>query len=467
MNLRELYFQREPFFTIRLGILLQISLFFCLVGMLIIFLSRPVFSKPSPSVYHQPITLHFQDIPIRQVLQLMADYQDFNLVVSDSVSGNISLRLREVNWEQALDIILQTKGLDKRINGNVIYIAAQSELDLNDQLQLEKTKLNKELSPLSSELIMVHFAKAQDLAQIISGNSRAGLLSERGNITVDERTNALLISDYSEYLTVIRDIIQSLDIPAKQVQIEARIVSVSEGSLDEMGVRWGVRSSGGEPRISGTIDALLNDAYAGDEDNTLPIDKLLNVNLGVTANNASHLALRIARLGSNALLDLELSALQAESKAEIISSPRLVTTNKQAAYIEQGTDIPYLEAASSGATSVSFKKAVLSLKVTPQITMDNRLILDLSVTQDRPGQVVKTGGGEAIAIDTQRIGTQVLINDGETIVLGGIFQHSITTRTDKVAVLGELPLLGKLFRRDYENIGKSELLIFVTPKILM
>jgi type IV pilus assembly protein PilQ len=224
-------------------------------------------------------------------------------------------------------------------------------------------------------------------------------------------------------------------------------------------VRWGYSNTNGSTKIGAGLES--------NHFNMLPIDDSLNVNLGATSVNASSIAFQVAKLADDMLLDLELSALQNESKAEVISSPRLITTNKKPAYIEQGTEIPYLESSSSGATSVAFKKAVLSLKVTPQITPDNRLVLDLSVTQDRPGKIVKTGTGEAVAIDTQRIGTQVLVNNGETIVLGGIFQHSVTDSVDKVPFLGDLPLMGALFRRTYQQMGKSELLIFVTPKVVI
>ena len=416
------------------------------------------------------ISINFQDIPVRNVLQLIADYNDFNLVVSDSVSGNLTLRLDGVPWQQVLDIILQVKGLDKRVDGNVILVAPRAELDLREQQALEKSRLEQELGELKSEIIKINFAKATDIADMIGGDGTVSMLSDRGSITIDERTNSLLIRELAENISVIREIIESLDIPVKQVQIEARIVTVTEGNLDELGVRWGVSSTNGSFKVGGSIEGNYPtiQPYNGDSgDDSNALDNYLNVNLGATSPNASSIAFQVAKLGSDTLLDLELSALQQESKAEIISSPRLITTNKKPAYIEQGTEIPYLESSSSGATSVSFKKAVLSLKVTPQITPDNRLVLDLSVTQDRPGQVVKTGTGEAVAIDTQRIGTQVLVNNGETVVLGGIFQHSVSNTVDKVPVLGDLPLLGALFRRSYENVGKSELLIFVTPKVVI
>ncbi len=416
------------------------------------------------------ISINFQDIPVRNVLQLIADYNKFNLVVSDSVEGNLTLRLDGVPWQQVLDIILQVKGLDKRVDGNVILVAPTDELDLREKQQLEKQQLEEEMGELSSEIIKVNFAKASDIAEMINGEGNISMLSERGSMTIDERTNSLLIRELPENISVIRDIVESLDIPVKQVQIEARIVTVSEGNMDELGVRWGFYSINGNNTVGGSIENNLATIglYEGDgEGGSVGIDDFLNVNLAATNPSATSLAFQVAKLGSDTLLDLELSALQQESKAEIISSPRLITTNKKPAYIEQGTEIPYLESSSSGATTITFKKAVLSLKVTPQITPDNRLVLDLSVTQDRPGQVVKTGTGEAVTIDTQRIGTQVLVNNGETVVLGGIFQHSITNSVDKVPLLGDLPLLGALFRRSYEKVGKSELLIFVTPKVVI
>ncbi|PMM05166.1 fimbrial protein [Vibrio kanaloae] len=414
------------------------------------------------------ISINFQDIPVRNVLQLIADYNDFNLVVSDSVTGNLTLRLDGVPWQQVLDIILQVKGLDKRVDGNVILVAPKDELDLREQQALEKSRLEEELGELKSEIIKIHFAKATDIADMIGGEGAVSMLSDRGSITIDERTNSLLIRELEENIAVIRSIIESLDVPVKQVQIEARIVTVTEGNLDELGVRWGASSTNGSFTVGGSIEGNYPSItpYDSNGGNSV-IDEYLNVNLGATSSNASSIAFQVAKLGSDTLLDLELSALQQESKAEIISSPRLITTNKKPAYIEQGTEIPYLESSLSGATSVAFKKAVLSLKVTPQITPDNRLVLDLSVTQDRPGQVVKTGTGEAVAIDTQRIGTQVLVNNGETVVLGGIFQHSVSSTVDKVPLLGDLPVLGALFRRSYENVGKSELLIFVTPKVVI
>ncbi len=440
---------------------------------------KPNEKAPDKSILEKEgklISINFQDIPVRNVLQLIADYNQFNLVVSDSVEGNLTLRLDGVPWQQVLDIILQVKGLDKRVDGNVILVAPTDELDLREKQQLEKQQLEQTMGELSSEIIKVNFAKASDIAEMINGEGNISMLSDRGSMTIDERTNSLLIRELPENIEVIREIIESLDIPVKQVQIEARIVTINEGNMDELGIRWGFTSINGNNTVGGSIENNLatiglynggGEGEDGGDGDGVGIDDFLNVNLAATSPNATSIAFQVAKLGSDTLLDLELSALQQESKAEIISSPRLITTNKKPAYIEQGTEIPYLESSSSGATTVTFKKAVLSLKVTPQITPDNRLVLDLSVTQDRPGQVVKTGTGEAVAIDTQRIGTQVLVNNGETVVLGGIFQHSITNSVDKVPLLGDLPLLGALFRRSYENVGKSELLIFVTPKVVI
>nr|WP_104400115.1 type IV pilus secretin PilQ family protein [Vibrio penaeicida] len=428
------------------------------------------------------ISINFQDIPVRSVLQLIADYNGFNLVVSDSVSGNLTLKVDDVPWQQVLDIILKVKGLDKRVEGNVILVAPKEEFDSREQQDLEQERLAQELGSLESKIIEVKFAKASDIADMIGGHGEVSMLSERGSISIDERTNALLVRDLPENIAVVEDIVESLDIPVKQVQIEARIVTITEGEIEELGVRWGFSSTSGTNTVGGSIENNLatvglyqaGGGSGGDSGGegeggggSSTIDDFLAVNLGATNKNAASIAFQVAKLGTDTLLDLELSALQTENKAEIISSPRLITTNKKPAYIEQGTEIPYLEASSSGATTVSFRKAVLSLKVTPQITPDNKLVLDLSVTQDRPGKVVKTGNGEALAIETQRIGTQVLVDNGETVVLGGIYQQSVTNTVDKVPLLGDLPLLGALFRRSYENLGKSELLIFITPKVVL
>nr|WP_305845948.1 type IV pilus secretin PilQ family protein [Photobacterium kishitanii] len=427
---------------------------------------KPTSTAAQTKVSYQgkPISINFQDIPVRNVLQLIADYNDFNLVVADTVSGNVTLRLDNVPWPQVLDIILQAKGLDKRVRGSVLLVAPKTELAANDHQVMETARKQQQLASLRSKLIQINYAKATDIAELLRGASDGiGMLSERGSLHVDERTNALIIKDNPESIASIKEIVVALDIPVKQVQIEARIVTIDEGNIDELGVRWGVSSIDGDTTIGGSIEGNLGSSGLLDD---TTVDDFLNVNLGATQTGAASIAFQVAKLG-NILLDLELSALQSERKAEIISSPRLMTTNKKTAYIEQGTEIPYLEASSSGAVSVDFKKAVLSLMVTPQITPDNKLVLDLEVTQDSKGEEVPTGVGTAVAIKTQRIGTQVLVNNGETVVLGGIYQNQVNNSVRKVPILGDIPVLGALFRHKMEELGKRELLIFVTPKIVM
>lgn len=411
----------------------------------------------------QLISINFQDIPIRQALYHLGQHSQFNIVVSDTVSGQLSIRLEDVTWQQALDSILNIKRLTKKAVGNIILISPRLEPQTASKLDSENKQLAEARSKVATEVITINHAKAAELAKVLGG--KVGVITQLGRITADSRTNSLLVSDVIENMPTIRFAIAKLDIPVKQVEIEARIVTVNRGNIKDLGVRWGLNSNSGSVRVGGSIEANGDSAQLADGE--LDVRNLLNVNLGATSERSASIAFQVARLASDTLLDLELSALQSESKAEIIATPKLLTTNKQSAYIEQGTEIPYLEAASSGATSVSYKKAVLSLKVTPQITSDNKLILDLSVSQDRPGDVVRTGDGESVAIDTQRLGTQVLVNDGETIVLGGIFQHTAINTIQKVPLLGDIPYLGALFRNSYERLTKRELLIFVTPKVLL
>ncbi|WP_411267833.1 type IV pilus secretin PilQ [Grimontia hollisae] len=432
-------------------------------------------TSPKKGKRNKNISINFQDIPVRSVLQMVAEHNGFNLVVSDTVQGSLTLRLDDVPWQKALDTILNVKGLDKRQTGNILLVAPKIELDEQERLVLEKRRQARELASLRSEVIQIKYANAVDLKEMLGGSDAEeggiSLLSERGSIAVDPRTNSLVIKDLSDNIEVVKSLIDSLDIPVDQVEIEARIVTVDEGTLDEIGVRWGLNSQNGNFTMGGSIEGNWQhsdriDVGADNEPDELMLDDLLNVNLGAISPNATSIAFSVANLGKDLLLDLELSALQAESRAEIISSPRLLTTNKRPAYIEQGTELPYLEASSSGAAAVSFKKAVLSLSVTPQITPDNKLVLDLQVTQDKPAGTVKAGTGEAMAINTQRIGTQVLVNDGETVVLGGIYQHEMMEGVDKIPLLGDIPGMGQLFRRNYETTGKRELLIFVTPRVM-
>ncbi|MFO6424504.1 type IV pilus secretin PilQ [Motilimonas sp. KMU-193] len=410
------------------------------------------------------ISFNFQDISVRTVLQILADTNGFNLVTTDSVGGNITLRLDEVPWEQALDIILKVKGLGKRMEGNVLMVASAAELAAKEKAQLESQKEVSELAPLYSEFLQINYAKAGDISRMLS-SSDASLLSSRGSVSIDERTNTLLIKDTADVIDSVKRMIEILDIPVKQVLIESRMVTVRDNIGEELGVRWGITKATTDGTTSGSLEGT-NPASGVDGTPTVPsLDDRLNVNLPV-ANPAGSIAFQVAKLANGQILDLELSALERENKAEIIASPRITTANQKTAYIEQGTEIPYVESASSGATSVAFKKAVLSLNVTPHITPDNKIILDLVITQDSKGEVVATAVGQAVSIDTQEIGTQVLVENGETIVLGGIYQQQISDTVQKVPLLGDIPWAGALFRTTIKSQRKDELLIFVTPKII-
>ncbi|MCL1051766.1 type IV pilus secretin PilQ family protein [Shewanella abyssi] len=407
------------------------------------------------------LSLNFQNMSVRTVLQIIADYNDFNLVVSDTVEGDITLRLDDVPWDQALDLILQTKGLDKRIEGNILMIAPSEEIAIRESQELKNLQEAKELAPLYSEFLQINYAKAVDIAALLKGED-SSLLSTRGSVAVDERTNTLLVKDTEEILESVHRLIEVLDIPIKQVLIEARMVTVKDDVAEDLGVRWGITDQQGTKGTSGSLEGANSIANG-----IIPsLDNRLNVNLPAAAANATSIAFSVAKLADGTVLDLELSALEQENKGEIIASPRITTSNQKSAYIEQGVEIPYVEASSSGATTVTFKKAVLSLRVTPQITPDNRVILDLEITQDSQGKVVATPTGEAVSIDTQRIGTQVLVDHGETIVLGGIYQQQLISRVSKVPILGDIPYLGFMFRSTSDKNERQELLIFVTPKII-
>ena len=403
------------------------------------------------------ISLNFQDISVRTVLQIVADYNGFNLVTSDTVAGNITLRLDGVPWDQALDIILKVKGLDKRMEGNILMVAPSDELAAREARDLQAQQQVEELAPLYSEYVQVNYAKAAEFAALIK-NEDNSILSLRGSVSVDERTNTLLIRDTATSIEDIKRMVSVLDIPVRQVIIESRMVTVKDNINEELGIRWGVTDTGSDSSTSGSLSGAES---AGN--GIIPsLSDRLNVNLPV-ASPAGSIAFQVARLADGTILDLELSAMEKENKGEIIASPRITTANQKEAYIEQGVEIPYQEAASSGATSTQFKKAVLSLTVTPHITPDDRIILDLVVTQDTVSDV---SNGTAPAIDTQRIGTQVLVNNGETIVLGGIYQQQIISSVSKVPVLGDIPYFGWMFRNSSNFNEKKELLIFVTPRIV-
>ncbi|KGJ88487.1 type IV pilus secretin PilQ [Colwellia psychrerythraea] len=411
------------------------------------------------------ISLSFQDIPVRTVLQIIADYNEFNLIISDTVTGNITIRLDGVPWDQALSIILKVKGLDKRMQGNILMVAPSDELAAREAQTLQAKQQVEELATLYSEYLQINYAKASEFSELIK-NEDTSILSPRGSVSVDERTNTLLIRDTAKSIEDIKRMITILDVPVRQVVIEARMVTVKDNMNEELGIRWGVTNTDGEFATSGTIEGAST--ANGTRSDTPGVGQVpsvgdgLNVNLPV-ANAAGTIAFQVARLANGTILDLELSALEKENKGEVIASPRITTANQKEAYIEQGVEIPYQEAASSGATSTQFKKAVLSLTVTPHITPDDKIILDLVVTQDTISDITS---GLAPAIDTQRIGTQVLVNNGETIVLGGIYQQAIISTVSKIPVLGDIPYFGWLFRNSSQLNEKKELLIFVTPRIV-
>jgi type IV pilus assembly protein PilQ len=409
----------------------------------------------------KPISLDFQDVPVRQVLQIIAQVNGFNLVTTDSVTGAVTLNLQNVPWDQALDMILKIRGLDKRIEGNILLIAPRDELTAQDTAVLQAQQQAQQVAPLVNQNIAINYAKAEALAGLLR-SANGGLLSPRGSVAVDERTNTLLVRDTQDSIDDITTLLNTLDVPVKQVRIESRMVTVRDNIDKQLGVQWGLTAQSGNVGLSGSSIG----AAAANSGQSSDLSERLNVSLPVT-NPAGRIGVQVAKLMDGTILDLELSALESENKGEIIASPRITVANQQEAYIEQGTEIPYVQATSSGATSVEFKKAVLSLKVTPHITPDNRIILDLTVTQDTRGETVATSTGPAVAIDTQEIKTQVLVENGETIVLGGIFQQVATDDVAKVPVLGDMPLVGGLFRNKVDIDQKRELLIFVTPKIIL
>ncbi len=406
------------------------------------------------------MSLNFQKVAVRTALQMIADYNNLNLVTGDSVDGELTLHLKDVPWDQALDIILKLRGLGKRIEGNILLIAPAKELANQEAAQLLAAQQVQQLVPLVAEYVQINYAKAKDIAVLLDGDG-AKLLSARGSVSVDERTNILLIQDTAKRLSDIRRLIKVLDIAVKQVVIEARIVTVTDNVNEEFGIRWGITDSFDNGAMSGNLQGV-NSAASGIVPN---LSDRLNVNLPVS-EPAGTIAFQVAKLANGTLLDLELTALERENKGEIIARPSITTANQKPAFIEQGTEIPYVSASSSGATTVTFKPAVLSLRVTPHITPDGRVILDLIITQDTRGDTVKTAIGEAVAIDTQKISTQVLVDNGETIVLGGIYQQQSISAVSKVPFFGDLPLIGWLFRTQKEFTERRELLIFVTPRII-
>jgi type IV pilus assembly protein PilQ len=407
----------------------------------------------------EKLSLNFQDIDVRSVLQLIADFTNLNLVASDTVQGGITLRLQNVPWDQALDLVLKTKGLDKRKIGNVLLVAPADEIAARERQELESQKQISELAPLRRELLQVNYAKAADIAKLFTSvTSAEAKIDERGSITVDERTNNIIAYQTQDRLDELRRIVAQLDIPVRQVMIEARIVEANVDYDKSLGVRWGgsVQNKGNWNTSGVSNGSSTTIGTPGSTSTNSPF-----VDLGAAGNTSG---IGIAFITDNVLLDLELTAMEKTGNGEIVSQPKVVTSDKETAKILKGTEIPYQEASSSGATSVSFKEASLSLEVTPQITPDNRIIMEVKVTKDEPDYLNKVQ--DVPPIKKNEVNAKVLVNDGETIVIGGVFSNTQSKVVDKVPFLGDVPYLGRLFRRDVVSEKKSELLVFLTPRIM-
>lgn len=420
----------------------------------------------------EKLSLNFQDIDVRSVLQLIADFTDLNLVASDTVQGNITLRLQNVPWDQALDLVLKTKGLDKRKLGNVLLVAPVGEIAARERQELEAQKQIAELAPLRRELIQVNYAKAADIAKLFQSVTSSGEEKEnsRGSITVDDRTNSIIAYQPQERLDELRRIVSQLDIPVRQVMIEARIVEANVGYDKSLGVRWGGAyhngnwNSYGKNGNMGIKDKEGYNCGPFQGQCTFPTrDNSPTPFVDMGAKDASS-GIGIGFITDNIILDLQLSAMEKTGNGEVVSQPKVVTSDKETAKILKGSEIPYQEASSSGATSTSFKEAALSLEVTPQITPDNRIIVEVKVTKDAPDFQNALNG--VPPINKNEVNAKILVNDGETIVIGGVFSNTQTKAVDKVPFLGDLPYLGRLFRRDTVSDTKNELLVFLTPRIM-
>ena len=422
--------------------------------------------KDQPEYTGDRLSLNFQDIDVRAVLQLIADFTGLNMVASDSVKGNVTLRLQNGPWDQALDMILKTKGLGKRQEGNVILVAPSDEIAAREKRDLEALQQVQSLAPLRSDFIQINYAKAANIQALLKdkGNS---LLSQRGNVSVDERTNTLLVQDTPENLIMIRELVARLDVPVRQVMIQARIVNATRQFERDLGILWGVSGTSVNNTTRFGTSGNITEAHAEATRQALNPDptQRLNVNLptfSTTLNPVGTIGLAIGKIDGDTLLDLELQAAESETIADIVSSPRLLTTNQKEARIKQGEEIPYQQASSSGATTTQFEDAVLQLKVTPQITPDNRIILDLIVTQD----VATTTSVQGVPIiDTKEVETQVLVDNGDTVVLGGVLETNKTNAVVRVPFFADLPLVGPLFRSTQVQDTRTELLVFVTPRI--
>ena len=431
-----------------------------------------------------PVSLNFQNVETRALLQILADVSGRNIVLSDSIGGTMALRLQNVPWDQALEIIMQARGLALREVGDTLMIAPSTEIAAFRDQQRKA----EQAAPMRSEFIQINYAKAKDLAALLKSEGR-NLLSTQGQVSVDDRTNTLLVMETGQRLGEIRDLVSKLDVPVTQVLIEARIVVATDDFSRDLGARFGFTGfdtfekrrgisttsgtlEGTDTMVAGSIDSLIENGTV--LPTTIPtgeggVPQRLNVNLPAIPAGGTPASLALAILGQDFLVDLELSALQAEGKGEILSNPRVLTANQKMASIRQGVEIPYQQSAggSSGGTSIAFKEAVLSLQVTPQITPDNRVIMDLKVTRDNVGALVPTGsGGFVPSIDKRELNTQVLVSNGETIVLGGVYEQETSDTVNKIPLLGDIPLLGALFRQSSKGDTKRELLIFITPKIV-
>lgn len=438
----------------------------------------------------QPLSLNFQDIEVRSVIQIIAEFTKTNVIVSDSVNGNITLRLDNVPWDQALDIIMKTKGLDKRESNGVLYIAPAEELLRSETAALKGLREKRELTPSRSEMIEIRYAKAADLATIIENSRRVtgnndnqvnldeGVLSPKGRVTTDSRTNTLIVSDIPEKIEAVRQLVNELDVPVRQVLIDARLVLTQDNFSRDLGVRFGATFVGnvGNTLIAGTgtgtganemiTGAIGNAATSGRYGPVTPPTNL-GSRLGVDlagAGGGSHYGLAI--LASDLLIDLELSALQTEGRVEVISSPRVVTADGAEAEVASGTRVPYITQDEGGNANVEFEDAELSLTVTPRIAPNNMVDMELDITNDSLGQLVSAGGDASYSIDTNSLKTNVLVDNGETVVLGGVYKQDQRDSVSKVPLLGDLPAVGNLFRNRSRNMSKNELLIFVTPRII-
>lgn len=443
----------------------------------------------------EKLSLNFQDIKVRSVLQLIADFTELNLVTSDSVGGSITLRLQDVPWDQALDLILKTKGLDKRQIGNVLMVAPAAEIAERERQEIETTKQLQELSPLQTEFIRIRYANARELFKLFdNGNdegdedsgagSTGSILSPRGRVVVDERTNALLITDTSDKIEEFRRLIKNIDVPLRQVLVEARIVVATDSFDEQIGVQWGGgtadQGTGSRFGVAGSVDSLLNPAGAEDPADLTSIFDVVNgngslqfpdanfVDLGISDTIGQAQSLAVGFISDNFILNAELSAIAADGRGEVVSQPKVITGDKQEAEIKTGEEIPYVESSASGRSTVKFREAVLSLKVTPSITPDNRLILDLVIKQDSRSEdfVFGENDSQVPIILKNEISTQALVDNGKTIVLGGVFREAELYQETKVPLLGDIPILGRLFKRTIIGNEKNELLIFITPRIL-